>query len=665
MPLEKGGRADKAGNRYEIKWTVLKLLEVLDEKLKSVIIEPIGENEEKTDVLIKYNDNTLEHQQCKSRNKSLEYWRLGDLKDIPQKWKEHLDKDSKRKVSLVSAVNFTYLEDLNKRALNTSGEADEFYQSQILNTNKDFQGFYKDICQKLGLIVNEDNKKYESNVLRSIDYLKRIKFYHMSNKMIEKEIEYIIKENFINKKEEIYSYLLSFIFKKEIWGKEITQSDIFNFLKQYENVEFKKFGQNEKILPCFENLNKQYKNIFKPIKEKLIDRKEFEEAINTIKEMKSLVIHGKAGYGKSGCTEAVIKYCETANIPYIAIKLDKFIPSENLSKWCEKLGLPKTVPESLHQISGDKRSIIILDQLDALRWTTQSNSYEAISICMELINQVKELNKNRNEKISIIIVSRTYNLDNDNNIKLLFQNDKDYWKKIEIKKLEDSQVKEIIGKKYELFSKKLKEILKIPSNLSIWQNLNIEEDYNNITTTGKLIEKWYKQLCDGAEKSNLKSKDVEEVKNLLINDLEKRGRLYSKEKIFNRIREGLNYLSSSGLLIIQNEKVSFFHQSILDYFVVENMIEKYLNKEDMINIIGEKIKQTPNRRYQVQMFMQSLLEEDSQDFLDVGEKILENQDIRYFIKYVFYEILNQISEIDDDIKEYIIKNCEREDIFDD
>ena len=56
MPYEKGGRADKAGNKYEINWIILKLLELLDEELKTITIEPIGDDEKKTDVLLEYKD---------------------------------------------------------------------------------------------------------------------------------------------------------------------------------------------------------------------------------------------------------------------------------------------------------------------------------------------------------------------------------------------------------------------------------------------------------------------------------------------------------------------------------------------------------------------------------------------------------------------------------
>ena len=428
--------------------------------------------------------------------------------------------------------------------------------------------------------------------------------------------------------------------------------------------------EDEKLISQIKNLNNEYKKLFSSLKAGLIERKETYDCIEKIKKDNSIIIHGKAGYGKSGCTMGIINYCEEKEIEYIAIKLDKRIPNGNLLDWSKKLGFPLTIPEAINQISSDKKAVVILDQLDAIRWT-ESNSYEAISICTELINKVKKLNIDREQKISIIFVCRTYDLENDNNIKFLFnQNNENKlkWEKIEVEKLSKEDTKELVGEKYLNFIPKLKDLLRIPSNLYIWEHLDLKEDevQYDIRTTKDLIKKWFEQLQDKAMESRfIKTGKIEEVKNILISDLEKSGKLYSQERKFNSVKEGLKYLNSAGMLNIQGDKVSFFHQSIFDYFISELMIEKYEEGLDIIEIIGDKDKQTPNRRYQIQMFLQTLLEESSEDFIDIGEKMLNNDKVRHYIKYLFYEILSQISkeEIDEVISEYIVENCEREDVF--
>ena len=45
MPLP-GGAAEKFGNRYEGRWTVARLLDVMDEKADSIRLEPPGPEEQ-------------------------------------------------------------------------------------------------------------------------------------------------------------------------------------------------------------------------------------------------------------------------------------------------------------------------------------------------------------------------------------------------------------------------------------------------------------------------------------------------------------------------------------------------------------------------------------------------------------------------------------------
>ena len=74
MPLEVGGRADKMGNRYEIKCVIYELLKVLREENYSVVVEAIGDDEVGTDILVTSFGGVKEHQQCKVRNASKEHW---------------------------------------------------------------------------------------------------------------------------------------------------------------------------------------------------------------------------------------------------------------------------------------------------------------------------------------------------------------------------------------------------------------------------------------------------------------------------------------------------------------------------------------------------------------------------------------------------------------
>ena len=150
MPLEIGGRADKMGNRYEIRCIIYEMLKVLREINYSVVIEALGDDEVGTDILITDFEGRKEHQQCKARNASKEYWSIADLKsrNILNNWKKQLERGNDRKVALVSAVGCTRVVDLHDRAINSTNDSNDFYEYQIKSGSKEFQTSYNDFCEE-------------------------------------------------------------------------------------------------------------------------------------------------------------------------------------------------------------------------------------------------------------------------------------------------------------------------------------------------------------------------------------------------------------------------------------------------------------------------------------------------------------------------------------
>ena len=145
MPLEQGGRADKFGNRYEIRCIIYELLKVIREDNYSVTIESLSDDEEGTDVLVCKKNGTIEHQQCKVRNASREYWTISDLnsRNILNAWLNQLKRDDNRNVAMVSPLGCSFLVDLHDRAMNTSEKTEMFYEWQIKGSDPKFVNAYE------------------------------------------------------------------------------------------------------------------------------------------------------------------------------------------------------------------------------------------------------------------------------------------------------------------------------------------------------------------------------------------------------------------------------------------------------------------------------------------------------------------------------------------
>lgn len=642
MSYEVGGRADKFGNRYESRWVVKQLLRVISEDIYSVIVEAIGPEEEGVDVWVINNDITKDCYQCKGRNASKEEWTIGDLnrKDILKKSKVQLDMNSETTFALISPISCTMLNDLHMRAVNGNSSAKSFYESQVKTSSKEMNSFFDKYCEYMNL-----NIITEKDLNKAYDYLKRTSYYQYADDINEKRnILDRIDLYFIGNSEIIYSLLANYCIENDLLGHEITSKMIISYLKG-NGINPRDLALDDRIMPRINTLNEEFMDSFSPINNRILNRNEVEICVDEIEKGNSIIIHGKAGSGKSGCVYELLEALEERNIVTLALKLDRRIPKDSAQKYGENLELPTSPAHCIHALCKFDRGVLIFDQLDAIRWTN-NHSNTAIEVCKQMIRQIQQLNRERKHDISIIFVCRTYDYENDNGIKSLFQEksqEQDMkWKEICIGELDEKVVAEVVGNKYNSFSNKMKSILKTINNLYIWIKLDDEHKENEIKSSTELIKLWWEQLVFNYEKNRISTTDLKGLKNKIVNILEESGKLVVSKRLFKDYSPlPIQYLVSEGLLNSNLNNIMFVHQSFFDYFLVEQMLEDLYNGINIADIIGEINKQTPMRRYQVQMLLQILQEEDFDFFVSLGEEIISNKNIRFFIKYVYLEVLSQ------------------------
>src|SRR5688500_18182410 len=95
MAFEAGGYASKLGERYEGRWVVRQLLFLLQERLRSVTLEAVGDDEDGVDVWIERVDGVREAQQCKAGNGTKKEWTFADLarRGVMEYAKRQLERD--------------------------------------------------------------------------------------------------------------------------------------------------------------------------------------------------------------------------------------------------------------------------------------------------------------------------------------------------------------------------------------------------------------------------------------------------------------------------------------------------------------------------------------------------------------------------------------------
>ncbi|WP_425805580.1 hypothetical protein ACHOLT_02555 [Desulfitobacterium sp. Sab5] len=660
MPYEAGGRADKFGNRYESRWVVKQLLRLLNEEISSVIIEAIGEEEEGVDLWIKNLDGSRECHQCKARNSSKEYWDLSDLdaRGIFKKAKKQLENNDSVNYYLISAVAGVMMNDLTIRAQNSNSNSEDFYKYQIETSGKEVVKAFKSFAKYMQLDIDTVQGRY-----RAYEYLRKIYLIQYPDDINTKQsLKEIIMFLFVGNSEAIYSLISNYAIENQLLGTEINSFMLNNYLLSQPDLSSRQLCKDERVISRLEFLNEEFISSFVPINNLIIHRTESEECYNKVLNGISLILHGKAGSGKSGCILELLENLKKANIIHLALKLDRRSPEYTSRKYGESIGLPESPVICLDHISKNREAVLILDQLDAIRWTN-NHSKTALEVCKEMIREAIIINKNRDKKIVIVFICRTFDFQNDSGIKSLFINDDKKenitWKDIVIGELKDQDVKDIIGETFNNLSKKLQVLLRTPSNLYIWNNLDEKRRNSNYLSSSELIKQWWEQLSEHYETIGISNSQLNELKDAMVSHIDKYGKLMMPQQLVGKYsRLAVKQLLSDGLLISDGNNIGFVHQSFYDYFSVEKMLNEIFNGASIINIMGPKIKQTPMKRYQLQMLLENLLDYDIDYFVTLGNELLTSQEIRFYMKYVFLEVLGQVDKISQKVKSFIEANIE-------
>lgn len=655
MSRESGGRADKLGNRYEDYWSVELLLRLVDEKLKYLIIEPLGKDEEGTDILTLEKGGDKVFYQCKGSNTYKDKWTLADLNSsgILKNAFEQISREEINYFRLVSSVGSVDLNELHDRSKDGSDSLEEYKERIGIGSQKSPSQRITDNFCKVAKYLKLDISKDE-DILRIKNFLSRFEVVlypdssHTKTLLLDK-ISLMFSNN---TPKSVRNDLKSFAIEEDHLGTPIYYKDIIHYLEM-NSIKLSFLERDKTINPKINEINRKYKSSIRLIDDKLISRIELSDNIEkNILKNDITVIHGKAGIGKSGILLSVLKSLECSRLPTLSIRLDKDRPEINLKKYGENIGLPNSPIACLDSISFEQEAVLIIDQLDALRWTNES-SKNAVDICRELIRQTQLINEVRNKKIHLVFACRTVDYQQDPGIKSLFldENRQRIDTGYEIGQIDELLLKKIVGTEQFLsMTVKQKNLLKTFSNLYIWKQLDVDNRTNQLVTTMELIDTWWSQLEKRAKQNFIEVTELIALKKYIISEMSSTQKLEILDlKLEDYSREALLFMESEGLININKHKISFVHQSFLDNYMVQQMIIEYYDEIKVEAILGERDTQTPVKRFRFQLFLTYLLENDINNFLNLITEILNSNSIRFYYKYIYLEVFSQINEITEDV----------------
>ncbi len=480
------------------------------------------------------------------------------------------------------------------------------------------------------------------NLLSRCEFLVR-----PNNSETTQDLEQIVSIYFWGTAETTRVLLENYVNDTASYGKELTISDVVNYLLE-NGVSPQVHMGDTRVAPVVARLNRCFADSYHPIQESLFHRDSTNSLIDAIEAGKSVVLHGKAGIGKSGCVRELISYLDINHIDYLAIRLDEHSPKDFADKYGKSFGLPGSPVNSLFAVSGTKPCVLILDQLDALRWTALHSSV-ALNVCKEMIGQARGLNKNANAHISIIFSVRTFDYENDAGIQALFNEEKQgqqkaMWSEIKVGSLTNDEVKQIVGDEYAHLADRIKELLTVPSSLFVWLRLSQKRRLNPTTSPHDIVRLWWEQIQENYTAAGHSCDSLSDCINELVASVSNSASFMLPRVMFHGFSSELKYLASCGMLRSENDTVSFSHQSFLDFFLLVNDLKEiFSGKQSLLSLVLSWGTQMPMYRYRLSALFQNVADSNQVLFSKQAKEFLESDQIHYYYKAAVFETIGQLT----------------------
>lgn len=644
MSFEIGGRADKLGNRYEGRWIATQLLRLLEEENRYIVVEPIGDDERGVEFFIELKNGIRQFHQCKARNASEESWSVNNLKGkgVIQNIIYQLDRQQESyEFMFVSGVPVTNLGDICDSARMSSDDVEQFFKYQIKNSGPRTK-VIKDFCKVADLDI--ENRQDQE---RAFNYFKRIRMKLFSGDLDQllATARYLLSGD----PEVAIAALLHYVESHDMFGRPIYADELIAYLEE-KKIYLKDLAHDQRVFPALEMLQRQFSESIEPqlIRGQFLDREEISTCMEALDQNGLFLIHGDAGTGKSGVLYGITEKLKELNIPFLPIRVDRQVPKDSAQRFGETIGLPDSPALCIAAQAINRPAVLIIDQLDAIRWTS-SHSSNALEVCKELIRQVRNARRNHKD-IRVIMSCRSFDLNYDPEIRhWLNERDMDnreVWRKIELKKLPEDLIQSISGKeKYAYLPHEQRVLLSNAQNLFMWCQLMDSGYYPLFQSAAELLEVFWKEKLGQIENSGVTLTDVNAVLDRVSLFMENNSENSAPCHIISRCSpKAFEMLQSCGIIQEVSGKISFCHQSYLDYLIARKAVDEFQQGKSILEWLGPIDKQTLFRREQLRQILSFLSQERILKFTESVRLLLASEYVRFHLKQLVLEIWSGIRD---------------------
>lgn len=615
-----GGISDKLGNRYEAKWLVRCLMDVIEGKATWLKYEGINPDFQGFEFAIGYGDKTEWHQTKMAASKG--NWTIRALQNegVLKAFSKRLSSDPNATCVLVSQDNAKDLLTLKDKARIANSLA-EFSNALSNDQAKDFS----ELCSCCNC---ENSIAYQ--------WLKRTDVRFIPASEIDSLIESYGDLYFVHGGKSLFPILRDILEKN--FNKSVTKQIILAELQSQGDLKIKEWSLDPTILERLRKETDAYLESYSPfgISGELIPRVETQTLVEEIVNdagAELILITGVAGSGKSGVIRGAIEPLRERDIPLLAFRVDHFLKSstpEEIGK-----GLTNREESPVTTLKGtfpNRLSVLIIDQVDAISEVSGRNA-KLREVLFGLIRDAHHFGA-----VKIVLVCRKFDLETDPRLRQL--KDKGLQKEIEISLLDwNRDVQPLLIKKnvnVTILKEPCRRLLCLPVNLALF--LKLDDPNLEVQTSFSLHEELLNQIQKRIPNIYQVSWSPIQALAAMCEWMTKRQILTAPRSVLDNFPRAVEILASEGLIIVSKQQLYFFHESFFDHVYARN----FVNGDQSIVEMLTETEQYLFRRTQVRQILESLRQHDRLRYLNELSSVLHCSTIRFHIKVAICQWLGSI-----------------------
>ncbi len=642
--MERGGRPDKFGNDFEKFWVVEQALLLLSGDARWLKWEPLGTEGDGIDLVVETLDG-LEAHQCKRSNRTEGKWTIRELFDrgVLAAIQSQLETEGAERFVFISKDR-SDLDYLAERASHCDGDLRAFRQHSL---SSGLKGRFESLCRYWS--IDQTDAKQATRVLGLLS-----RCHHDQGISSGRRLSLLSERLVEGDGSKVADALARFLLER--LGNRVYPDHLRKFLLSEGYPPRDRTG-DRRVADGIESQRNRFRELLEPdlIAGELLPRRETAELVDLITDPSGpriLILHGAAGAGKTGVMLELVQTLEKRCVPCLPLRLDnQRLPRISLDAYSRTvLELPDPPQLCLHYLAGDRASVLIIDQLDAIRWVSP-HSNESWVLCRKMIDCAVGFPGMR-----VVLSCRTFDLHDHPQIRMWEKGrqakEPRLVRRLEVGALSKEAVTEVVasrGGDYDSMSLRQGRLLLNAHNLQLWDRL-IERGAlpSEFATKTDLIQAFWADCSRRARDNEQIVEDrFHETLDRLVEHLDHQRTLVAPELLFRDSQDVLGFLRSEGIVHYSGRsRLRFCHQSHLDYLIAAQIaVEALKDKTRPIEWVRDD--QSLFRRERLSLLLLLLRDQRHAAYLATLTSLIRESGIRFHLRHLALAFLRAVDEPSD------------------